>query len=156
KEKRDIPDEANRDVRRAHEKENAPEKQSRDCLQTMQVRATVSVHMRSPPVGGRLPPMPTHNKKKKKQRKPTKAKTKTIKKKAGKGKKASRSKKSAPKPKKRTGVVRSRGKVEKVASVEFTPVGRGPRSGGQSGDLQGLSDKAGADTESVDELLEEG
>ncbi|MGH9546345.1 MAG: hypothetical protein ACRD23_14150 [Terriglobales bacterium] len=30
------------------------------------------------------------------------------------------------------------------------------RSGGQSGDLQGLSNISGADSESVDELLEEG
>ncbi len=30
------------------------------------------------------------------------------------------------------------------------------RSGGQSGDLQGLSDVESADSESVDELLEEG
>ena len=34
--------------------------------------------------------------------------------------------------------------------------GVGPGSGGQSGDLQGLSNRAGADSESVDELLEEG
>jgi hypothetical protein len=32
----------------------------------------------------------------------------------------------------------------------------GPDSGGQSGDTQGLSDVAGADSESVTELLEEG
>jgi hypothetical protein len=34
--------------------------------------------------------------------------------------------------------------------------GRTARSGGQSGDLQGLSNIAGANSESVDELLEEG
>jgi hypothetical protein len=34
--------------------------------------------------------------------------------------------------------------------------GRGPRSAGQSGDLQGLSEIADADSESVEELLEEG
>jgi hypothetical protein len=33
---------------------------------------------------------------------------------------------------------------------------RGPDSGGQSGDLQGLSDLATANSESVDELIEEG
>jgi hypothetical protein len=33
---------------------------------------------------------------------------------------------------------------------------RGARSAGQSGDLQGLSDVADADSESVEELLEEG
>jgi hypothetical protein len=32
----------------------------------------------------------------------------------------------------------------------------GPRSGGQSGDLQGLRDTEGADSESVGELIEEG
>ena len=43
-----------------------------------------------------------------------------------------------------------------VDSVVFEPKGLGARSGGQSGDLQGLSNRAGADSESVDELLEEG
>jgi hypothetical protein len=38
----------------------------------------------------------------------------------------------------------------------FPPRGRTPRSAGQSGDLQGLSNVEGADSESVDELLEEG
>ena len=32
----------------------------------------------------------------------------------------------------------------------------GPNSAGQSGDLQGLSDQAGASAESVEELIEEG
>jgi len=34
--------------------------------------------------------------------------------------------------------------------------GLGPDSGGQSGDTQGLSEEASADSESVSELLEEG
>lgn len=38
----------------------------------------------------------------------------------------------------------------------FEPKGLGARSGGQSGDLQGLSNVGRADSESVDELLEEG
>lgn len=41
-------------------------------------------------------------------------------------------------------------------TVAYEPTGLGARSGGQSGDLQGLSNLAGADSESVDELLEEG
>jgi len=41
-------------------------------------------------------------------------------------------------------------------ATEFPPVRPGGRSGGQSGDLQGLSDFEGADSESVEELLEEG
>ena len=49
-----------------------------------------------------------------------------------------------------------RGKREQVDSVVFEPKGLGARSGGQSGDLQGLSNLGGADSESVDELLEEG
>lgn len=51
---------------------------------------------------------------------------------------------------------RVRGKREDVDSVVFEPKGLGARSGGQSGDLQGLSNRGGADSESVDELLEEG
>jgi hypothetical protein len=51
---------------------------------------------------------------------------------------------------------RVRGKGEIVDSVTFEPAGLGARSGGQSGDLQGLSNAGRASSESVDELLEEG
>jgi hypothetical protein len=51
---------------------------------------------------------------------------------------------------------RARGKSENVSSLAFEPAGLGARSGGQSGDLQGLSDAGRADSQSVDELLEEG
>jgi N utilization substance protein A len=51
---------------------------------------------------------------------------------------------------------RGRGKSEIVDTVTFEPVGLGARSGGQSGDLQGLSNAGQANSESVDELLEEG
>lgn len=40
--------------------------------------------------------------------------------------------------------------------MTFEPETAGLRTGGQSGDLQGLRDVEGADLESVDELLEEG
>jgi|SRR5580765_432024 uncharacterized protein YbjQ (UPF0145 family) len=52
--------------------------------------------------------------------------------------------------------------AKKVYNEEFvedpvsTPRGLGPESAGQSGDLQGLSDVPGADSESVEELIEEG
>lgn len=52
--------------------------------------------------------------------------------------------------------------AQKVVNEEFVedPVeqvrGLGPNSAGQSGDLQGLSEIAGADSESVEELVEEG
>jgi hypothetical protein len=59
--------------------------------------------------------------------------------------------KKAAAPKKR-----ARGKREIVGTVAFEPAGLGARSGGQSGDLQGLSDRGRASSESVDELLEEG
>jgi hypothetical protein len=51
---------------------------------------------------------------------------------------------------------RVRGKSEIVDTVTFEPVGLGARSGGQAGDLQGLSNAGRANSESVDELLEEG
>jgi len=51
---------------------------------------------------------------------------------------------------------RMRGKKERFATVASQPEGLRARSGGQSGNLQGLSSTAGADSESVDELLEEG
>jgi hypothetical protein len=43
-----------------------------------------------------------------------------------------------------------------VDTTGFTREGLRARSGGQSGDLQGLSNREGADSESVDELIEEG
>jgi hypothetical protein len=49
-----------------------------------------------------------------------------------------------------------RGKSQSVDTVGFELEGLGARSGEQSGDLQGLSNVEGADSESVDELLEEG
>lgn len=72
----------------------------------------------------------------------------------------SATRKSAAKSKKSTKVARPKrgfaGKSEVVETVVFEPAGLGARSGGQSGDLQGLSNRRGANSESVDELLEEG
>ena len=48
------------------------------------------------------------------------------------------------------------GKSQSVNTLAFELDGLAARSGGQSGDLQGLSNIAGADSDSVDELLEEG
>jgi hypothetical protein len=103
--------------------------------------------------------MATKTKKKKKQTKSRKAPSrkpalKTLKKStakiAGPAHKASSRKKKALKK------TRSRGKSDDVETVVFQPKGLGARSGGQSGDLQGLSNREGADSESVGELLEEG
>jgi len=46
--------------------------------------------------------------------------------------------------------------VEPYTAVTRKQRGTGPGSAGQSGDTQGLSDRAEADSESVEELLEEG
>jgi outer membrane biosynthesis protein TonB len=112
--------------------------------------------------------MPTKTSKKKKPAKTKKAVSRkpAPKKKAAKkaapvrkpapAKKAAPSKKTAPKKKKALKKNRVRGKSDSVDTVVFEPKGLGARSGGQSGDLQGLSNRAGADSESVDELLEEG
>jgi N utilization substance protein A len=51
---------------------------------------------------------------------------------------------------------RVRSERQSVDTVAFALEGLGARTGGQSGDLQGLSNVQGADSESVDELLEEG
>jgi hypothetical protein len=48
------------------------------------------------------------------------------------------------------------GESQSVDTVAFAPEGLGAQSGEQSGDLQGLSNIPGSDSESVDELLEEG
>jgi hypothetical protein len=51
---------------------------------------------------------------------------------------------------------RIRGKSQNLGAVPFSPAGLGAQSGGQSGSLQGISNSAHADSESVDELIEEG
>jgi hypothetical protein len=47
-------------------------------------------------------------------------------------------------------------RTQTVDREAFAPRSQRARSAGQSGDLQGLSDREGADSESVDELVEEG
>jgi hypothetical protein len=49
-----------------------------------------------------------------------------------------------------------RGRSETIDSLVFEPKGLGARSGGQSGDVQGLSGIERAGSESVEELVEEG
>jgi hypothetical protein len=100
--------------------------------------------------------MATKRNKKKKRSKTKKATGKKPTPKKIAAKKTVPAKKAAPKKKKRLEKKRVRGKSQSVETVVFEPKGLGARSGGQSGDLQGLSNLAGADSESVDELLEEG
>src|SRR6266496_3282881 len=53
-------------------------------------------------------------------------------------------------------VLRTRGRGQSVETEAFPPEARREMLGGQSGDLQGLSNIEGADSESVSELIEEG
>ena len=101
--------------------------------------------------------------KKKTKKKPTKPK-RTARKKATPTKAKNRPKKVAKKKsvpkraekKKVAAAKQPRKKSERVGEVAFPPERPGPRSGEQSGDLQGLSRLEAADSESVDELIEEG
>jgi hypothetical protein len=66
-------------------------------------------------------------------------------------KKKTAKRKSGKKPQQRT-----RGRASTAELVTFNQPGLGARTGGQSGDTQGLSGLAETDSESVTELLEEG
>jgi uncharacterized protein YbjQ (UPF0145 family) len=92
----------------------------------------------------------TSNPKKRTSKKvtPKKAAKKRVSRKSAKQQSAKQRKVSAKKP------VQKRS--ERSDSVAFLRERPGSRSGGQSGDLQGLSRRESADSESVDELLEEG
>jgi hypothetical protein len=88
-----------------------------------------------------------------------KAKAKTVATQKGSSKKLTAKKKKAtssratvatPRPARRK---RTQGSPRESAAFELET---GPRSGGQSGDMQGLGDTESADSESVGELLEEG
>jgi len=70
------------------------------------------------------------------------------------GKRNTPKKKPAPKPKPshRT----PRGRANAAELVAYEQRGLGARSGGQSGDTQGLSANPALDSESVEQLLEEG
>lgn len=59
-------------------------------------------------------------------------------------------------PAKKAAKKRPRGKAESVELVGYRRKGLGSLTGGQSGDIQGLSNRSGIDSESVTELLEEG
>jgi len=100
--------------------------------------------------------MPTKTTKKKKPSKPKKTLSRKPAPKKKAAKKAAPLKKAAPKKKKALRKNTTRRKSQSEDSVVFEPKGLGARSGGQSGDLQGLSNRESADSESVDELLEEG
>ena len=96
--------------------------------------------------------------KKKQAKKVARKKAKPIKKapKPKLAKKSAAGRKAAAGKTARAATKRVRGKSETVDTVAFAPEGLSAGYGGQSGDLQGLSSRERADSESVDELLEEG
>jgi hypothetical protein len=71
-------------------------------------------------------------------------------------KKAASPKKSSSKKKALKKTVSGKTAAARTGPRQFSRDSAGPRSGVQSGDLQGLSDVESADSESVDELIEEG
>jgi N utilization substance protein A len=77
-------------------------------------------------------------------------------------KKQAKKAKPAPKlalkkaPKKKAAKRRPRGKADSAELAGYQRKGLGSFTGGQSGDIQGISGRAGIDSESVTELLEEG
>jgi hypothetical protein len=100
--------------------------------------------------------MANKNKKKKKKNNSRKTLSRRKSPKKNSVKKTSQARKTAPKKKKALKKSKPRGKSQGVDTVVFEPKGLRARSGGQSGDLQGLSNREGSDSESVGELLEEG
>jgi hypothetical protein len=62
----------------------------------------------------------------------------------------------AARTKKKARKTRPRGRASTAALVSYGPRGLGARSGGQAGDTQGVSSAVDVDSESVEELLEEG
>jgi N utilization substance protein A len=99
-----------------------------------------------------------------KKKKAIKKAKKKAKKKAvpRKPKKQAKKAKPAPKlalkksPKKKAAKKRLRGKADSAELVGYQRKGLGSFTGGQSGDIQGISGRANIDSESVTELLEEG
>jgi hypothetical protein len=71
-------------------------------------------------------------------------------------KKAASPKKSSAKKKALRKTVSGKTAAARTGPRQFLRESAGPHSGAQSGDLQGLSDVESADSESVDELIEEG
>jgi N utilization substance protein A len=113
--------------------------------------------------------MATKKKTKKKSTQPKKSKKSAAPKKARvlrsrptrKSKPAQKTAKNKPvlhkvKAKKKIAAPKKTARDESTGVPQFLPEGRRSRSGEEAGDLQGLSNREGADSESVDELLEEG
>jgi hypothetical protein len=84
------------------------------------------------------------------------AKKKMARKKKSAAKKIVRGKKRAAPKRRKKSRKPARGKAATITIERPTPKGLGPGAGGQSGDVEGLSETEMADSESVAELAEEG
>jgi hypothetical protein len=102
--------------------------------------------------------MPKKEKSTTKKKAAKKSKKPALKKKAVKSKKPALAKKPAPKKAARRKTAPRSPRRPSSSPNEALPMIKGPGagSGGQSGDLEGLSDVESADSESVEELVEEG
>lgn len=96
------------------------------------------------------------NKKKPTKRSVRKSGMHKVKTKAASKSKAAKKKKVAAKAKAKTAKRRVRGRANAGELVSYEPRGLGARTGGQAGDTQGLSGGPDVDSESVEELMEEG
>lgn len=91
-----------------------------------------------------------------------KATKKAKKKTPPKPKKQTKKRKSAPKsalknaPRKKAAKKRPRGRANSAELTDYQRKGLGSNTGGQAGDIQGISSRGAIDSESVRELLEEG
>jgi len=107
---------------------------------------------RKPPKKRGAPKKPARRARAPRRTKPKRAKAARAKVASSKTKKA-----STPKKRKRSSAARGRrGKASPEISPPLDPRGVGPEAGGQSGDTEGVSRDELADSESVEELLEEG
>jgi hypothetical protein len=94
--------------------------------------------------------------KKTKPKKVKPGKSRTASRKAGKAKAATKKTKKKKALKSKRGARVKKGSPSEGELVSFETRGRGARSAGQSGDTQGLPAAPDVDSESVEELLEEG
>jgi hypothetical protein len=96
------------------------------------------------------------NKKKPSKRSVRKSSIHKVKSKAANKNKAAKKKKVAAKAKTKAPKRRVRGQANAGELVSYESRGLGARTGGQAGDTQGLAARPDVDSESVEELLEEG
>lgn len=91
-----------------------------------------------------------------KKKSPAKSSRTKVKAKAAVKSKPPKKKKGTVKAKAKPAARKPRGRANAGELVSYEPRGLGARSGGQSGDTQGIAARPDVDSESVEQLLEEG